>query len=140
MITNDCKLWGKSTDRSGYGQLVTNGKRYLAHRLAYCKAHNLEYSDIKGNLVRHKCDNPSCVNPEHLELGTHQDNMDDRNTRGRTASGEDHGRAKLSTTDIENIRLQYVKGSRTYGLSSLAKKYGVAFQTISKIVNHKLWN
>lgn len=138
-MNSECILWGKSTDRDGYGQTVLEGKRYLAHRLAYCEANNLDYGDIKGSIVRHTCDVPSCTNPEHLVLGTHQDNMDDRSLRNRSASRSKHGRVKLSEEQVSGIRREYVKGSTTHGLSSLACKYGVAFQTISKIINNKLW-
>ena len=136
---SECILHTKSTDRDGYGQLVVNGKRYLAHRLSYCNHNGLEYSDIKGKLVRHKCDNPTCINPTHLELGTHADNMVDRNTRGRAAKGTTHGRVKLTEVDVQAIRSTYIKGSTTHGCPALAKTYGVTFQTIHKIVNNHRW-
>ena len=136
---SDCKFWHKSTDRDGYGQVVVDGKRLLAHRLAYCEFNNLNYSDIKGKIVRHKCDNPTCVNPLHLELGSHADNMADRAVRNRAAKGEAHGRAKLSEVDIKTIRDRYIRGSKVHGLSAIAKDFGVAFQTVSKIVNHHKW-
>ena len=136
---SDCKFWHKSTDRDGYGQVVVDGKRLLAHRLAYCEFNNLNYSDIKGKIVRHKCDNPTCVNPLHLELGSHADNMADRAVRNRAAKGEAHGRAKLSEVDIKTIRDRYIRGSKVHGLSAIAKDFGVAFQTVSKIVNRHKW-
>ncbi|ALJ97665.1 HNH homing endonuclease [Acinetobacter phage IME-200] len=137
---SDCILWNKSTDKDGYGQIVLKGKRYLAHRLAYVRANNLEYSDISGKLVRHKCDNPTCINPEHLELGTHQDNMDDRNKRNRTAKGEDHGNAKLTPQQVKEIRASYIKGSKEYGSPALARKYNVSFQQIHKIVTNQRYS
>ena len=136
---SDCKLWHKSTNRYGYGQVAVGGKCLLAHRLAYCEFNNLNYSDIKGKVVRHKCDNPTCVNPLHLELGSHADNMADRAVRNRTAKGEAHGRAKLSEVDIKTIRDRYIRGSKVHGLSAIAKDFGVAFQTVSKIVNRHKW-
>ena len=135
----DCKFWHKSTNTDGYGQVVVGGKNLLAHRLAYCEFNNLNYSDIKGKVVRHKCDNPSCVNPLHLELGSHADNMADRAVRNRTAKGEVRGRAKLSEVDIKTIRDRYIRGSKVHGLSAIAKDFGVAFQTVSKIVNRHKW-
>ena len=136
---SDCKFWHKSTDRDGYGQVVVDGKRLLAHRLAYCEFNNLNYSDIKGKIVRHKCDNPTCVNPLHLELGSHADNMADRAVRNRAAKGEAHGRAKLSEVDIKTIRDRYIRGSKVHGSTAIAKDFGVAFQTVSKIVNRHKW-
>ncbi len=70
---NQCWNWNKAKT-NGYGQITSNGKSYLAHRLAY-ELSNKELPDLL--LVRHKCDNKSCCNPEHLELGTHSDNSND---------------------------------------------------------------
>lgn len=90
-----CKVWSKGKNRQGYGQRWYKGKNVLAHRAAYCDAHGLALEDIKGQLVRHKCDNPPCVNPDHLELGTHKDNARDCIERGRRASGRRSGRKAL---------------------------------------------
>lgn len=65
--------------------------------------------------------------------------MADRAVRNRTAKGESHGRAKLSEGDIKTIRTRYIKGSKVHGLSAIAKDFGIAFQTVSKIVNHRKW-
>lgn len=70
---NQCWNWGKAKT-NGYGQITYNGKSYLTHRLVY-ELNNQELPDLL--LVRHKCDNKSCCNPEHLELGTHSDNSND---------------------------------------------------------------
>ena len=136
----DCIIWHLSTDRDGYGQQVIGGRRYLAHRLAYCQAHQCSYDSIKGQLVRHTCDTPSCINPAHLVLGTHADNMQDRKQRGRTAKGSKHGNARLTPAQVERIRHVYIKGSKTYGCPALALQYNVTFQTIHKIVNNRLWS
>lgn len=136
---SDCVEWVLSKDRDGYGQVWVNGKLRKAHRQAYCTANNLEYSEIKGKLIRHTCDNPSCVNPLHLIIGTHRDNMKDRADRNRTAKGEDHGNVKLTKGQVELIRLTYTRGCRKFGCPALARKYGVTFQTIHKIVTHQRW-
>ena len=136
---SDCINWSKSLGHNGYGITTRNNKTYRAHRLAYCDYHNIDHSDIKGMVVRHTCDNRKCVNPEHLVIGTHQDNMDDMKKRNRTAKGEAHGRAKLSEVDIKTIRDRYIRGSKVHGLLAIAKDFGVAFQTVSKIVNRHRW-
>ena len=136
---SDCINWSKSLGHNGYGITTRNNKTYRAHRLAYCDYHNIDHSDIKGMVVRHTCDNRKCINPEHLVIGTHQDNMDDMKKRNRTAKGEAHGRAKLSEVDIKTIRDRYIRGSKVHGLSAIAKDFGVAFQTVSKIVNRHRW-
>ena len=136
---SDCINWSKSLGHNGYGLTTRNNKTYRAHRLAYCDYHGIDHSDIKGMVVRHTCDNRKCINPEHLVIGTHQDNMDDMKKRNRTAKGEAHGRAKLSEVDIKTIRDRYIRGSKEHGLSAIAKDFGVAFQTVSKIVNRHRW-
>ena len=136
---SDCINWSKSLGHNGYGITTRNNKTYRAHRLAYCDYHNIDHSDLKGQVLRHTCDNRKCVNHEHLVIGTHQDNMDDMKKRNRTAKGEAHGRAKLSEVDIKTIRDRYIRGSKVHGLLAIAKDFGVAFQTVSKIVNRHRW-
>lgn len=134
-----CTLWDKSTDRAGYGQVFVNGKRRLAHRLKYCEAHNCTYESIRGYIIRHTCDTPSCVNPDHLLIGSHADNMRDRAERKRTAVGTVHGRSKLTEADVLAIRGRYVKGDRNNSLTAIASDYSINFQTVSKIVNRQQW-
>lgn len=77
---NGCWSWLGSTNKLGYGQLGYQNRRVTAHRLSY----ELNKGEIPaGQIVRHACDNPNCCNPDHLILGTHQDNADDRKARGR---------------------------------------------------------
>lgn len=136
---SECIYWYKSVDRDGYGQMWVGGKLRKAHRYAYCTAHKVPYESIRGLLVRHKCDNPTCINPDHLELGTHLDNMRDRSVPKRTASGVKHGGAVLTESDVLSIRKRYIKGSREHSLTAIAKDYGIAFQTVSKIINRQQW-
>ena len=82
-----CWVWIAYKFKSGYGEFKLNGANLRAHRAAWI----LFKGDIpEGIYVLHKCDNRACVNPKHLFLGTHQDNMDDRNKKGRTAKGWHH--------------------------------------------------
>ena len=103
--------------------------------------HRKVYYEATGELpevVRHKCDNPRCVNPEHLEGGTQKDNMQDCVQRGRhnygVARGEDNTCTKLTYKDVQDIRQTYVKGSRLYGLPALAKKYHVGVSQLHRII------
>ena len=134
-----CILWTKSTDACGYGMRKYQGKVVRVHRIAYVIAHDLELDDIKGLLVCHRCDNPPCHNPDHLFLGTHQDNTDDRQAKGRQVvhKGEDHGRAKLTWEAVEAIRKRYVPGVITQ--AALAKEFGVHHTIISKVLKGQLW-
>jgi hypothetical protein len=77
---NDCWPWVGTTLPSGYGKFNSRGEWFLAHRRSY----ELEHGEIPtGLIVRHSCDNPSCVNPRHLLVGTHKDNTQDMIARGR---------------------------------------------------------
>ena len=131
---SDCINWSKGIGSDGYGLTKRNNKLYRAHRLAYCDYHNIDHSDIKGQLVRHTCDNPKCVNPEHLVIGTHQDNMDDRKKRNRTAKGLANGAGKLTPAQVTYIRTHYVKYSKEFGTVALGRKFGVHSSTISNVV------
>lgn len=83
-----CWRWTGSTDAKGYGRVFHDGKYRAAHRIAFA----LAYGPIPaGMFVCHRCDNPRCVNPNHLFLGTIQDNTADMVTKGRHARGERHG-------------------------------------------------
>jgi hypothetical protein len=98
-----------------------------------------------GLLVCHKCDNPACVNVEHLFLGTHKDNMEDMVRKGRWnvggkqrgSKGEKHGQAKLTDAQVMEIRRLYAFGGIT--CKELAVRYGIVQGIVSAIVNHKTW-
>ena len=99
-----CKEWQGYRDKDGYGRVRVAGKRVMAHRAAYAQARGLPLDAIAGRVIRHKCDNPSCVNPEHLEEGTHQDNMDDKVARHPEFGGAAIGRRfGLSTVAVNKI-------------------------------------
>ena len=106
-----CQEYEGLKNAKGYGQfhVRVNGKRTTekAHRAAY----RLHYGvSPVGKIVRHKCDNPSCVNPEHLELGTHQDNVNDRQARSRQAVGESHGRTKYLDVQVAELKRLFSEG------------------------------
>lgn len=108
------------------------------------KAHRASYwafiGDIpEGSLACHKCDVPKCINPNHLFIGTHTDNMRDMTKKGRGFSmpGEKNPKAKLTPEDILAIIAEYKRGEIT--LNSLGKKYQVSGTTISGIISGKDW-
>ena len=135
--TDGCWDWLANKDSCGYGKFKVSGKLCSAHRVAY----TLYVGEIpEGLYVCHKCDNPGCVNPSHLFLGTQTDNMRDCFAKNRMVRqpvyGERHGSAKLTKDQVVEIRERRGKGE---SLSSLAIEFGVAFQTISDIYLHKSW-
>ena len=122
---SDCLVWTGSRNDKGYGRLKVKGEIILAHRFAYCVATGLTLKEIDGLVIRHKCDNPSCINPTHLETGIPLDNEMDRVQRSRSASGERNGHAKLTAEQVEEIVSTYIPRHPVYGGTALAKKFGV---------------
>ena len=119
---------------NGYFQ-ITIGKDYrkLAHRHIYEEC----VGEIpEGMVVRHKCDNKSCINPEHLELGTLNDNIQDKVKRNRCAKGEKVPTAKLTKEDVKQIRFLREKGMT---LVKLSERFGVSPAQISNIVRGLSW-
>ena len=96
-----CREWSGATTRNGYGKITVEGRTKLPHREAYATFKGIIPD---GFVVTHTCDNRICINPAHLVLGTHADNSADMVARGRSAAGARNSRAKLSPTQIAEIR------------------------------------
>lgn len=127
----ECWLWTGGRGRREYGQITANKTTYRAHRCAWEIA-NGPIPD--GLVVRHTCDNPPCVNPRHLLLGTFADNNRDKVERGRSLTGERHPLCKLSDLDVAIIRRKHAAGNTQVALSA---EYGVRQGYISKLVTGK---
>ena len=142
--TATCWLWTKSRTTYGYGQAtaLTGGRSTGAHRVAW----ELTFGRIpKGMNVCHHCDNRSCVNPDHLFLGTCKDNVHDSirkerwNTKKRMDSllrGERSPKAKITEEAVRSIREMATTGTTQ---ASIADRYGVSQALVSVIVNRKKW-
>lgn len=127
-----CINWLGAKDKNGYGQTTYQGKQWKAHRLSYF----LEKGSIgPNNLICHKCDNPSCINPKHLFEGTPLDNMRDMISKGRANHylSENNGRAKLNWDIVSEIR------NSTESLRSLAKKFNISKSSVGFIKQNKTW-
>lgn len=140
----ECQEWVGTTDRKGYGVFEerVDGKRRVA--LAHRRSYELTTGEIpEGMLICHRCDNPPCVNPSHLFVGSHMDNFQDMLDKGRgvrrTLRGENHGMARLTWEDVQRIRQLYTPGVRMRGVGAVAAEYGVTRQLIRFIVIRKLW-
>lgn len=128
--------------RGGYGHTIvgsrTDGTRRSerAHRLAYI-TWNGEIPD--GFEVCHKCDNPCCINPEHLFVGTRQDNIDDRERKGRNIVfiGEEQGKAKLTKKIVKDARWE--RAYKRTSFQKLADKYGVNKKTMINAIKGITW-
>jgi len=128
----DCWPWLRGKNKGGYGQLQLDGKKRLAHRVAW-DISKIETCD--GWLVCHTCDNPECCNPAHLYRGTYQDNVRDMLQRRvyKSRPGEDNPTAKLNWTKVREIR-----ASDQHPVE-LASIYGVSRSTIDKIRKGYSW-
>jgi hypothetical protein len=119
-----CWLWHGSVNKDGYGTAGGRGARTTAHRLALAWAIG---PLPPGMVVRHKCDVPACVNPDHLLLGTHADNMKDCVDRGRKPRGEACSYSKLTDAQRAEARRRALAGE---AIPDLAREYGVSHSTL----------
>lgn len=135
LLENGCLEWTASRNPKGYGQLNVSSIGKTAHRLSW-KAF---YGDIpKGLQVLHRCDNPPCINPLHLFLGTNLDNSNDKVRKGRQPflKGEMNGASKMTEESVILCRKLYSEG-RTQ--TSLAIQFGVHQTSIWRAVHRKKW-
>jgi predicted XRE-type DNA-binding protein len=124
--------------RNGYGHIKSNGVKLLAHRLAWEMSNGRPIP--AGLCVLHRCDNPKCVRPDHLFVGTQLDNIEDRDAKGRASGGSLCGSAnksaKLSADQVDEIRMWCRTG---FSQRSVAPIYGITQAQASRIVTGKLW-
>lgn len=164
---DECWLWKNKPSGTGYGRLNIRGVNLLAHRVSYVIATGTDPGD---QLVCHNCpggDNPLCVNPRHLWLGTNDQNIADRDAKGRAARGERsghrtvpgcgprgdrngsrlhpqtrprgerHGRSKLTVADV--IEIRYVEAPSGIAKIIIAERHGVSDAVIGNIIRRKIW-
>ena len=134
-----CIDHGKQGGKLGYANTYHNGRSRGLHCLAYAKAHALPVEALQGSVVRHTCDNPRCINPKHLVIGTVQDNSNDMKARKRSLTCSRNPAAVLTEEDVATIRRIHRKGCKQFGNRPLGRRYGVTHATIYYIVKNKSW-
>lgn len=132
-----CWLWTAFVKDTGYGITGHKGKQVRAHRLSL-ELHGINIP--KGMDVLHKCDVRSCVNPDHLVVGTHKENMADMKAKGRDAYlfGERSKKSKLTSQQVAEIR--EARSVLGIGCKRLSRQYGVSSAAIQKILNGQTWS
>lgn len=124
----ECWIWTASTFNSGYGQFKVSGSPTCAHRVSW----EIKNGPIpEGLLVRHSCHNRICVNPDHLELGTHQDNMDDMVAAGRQSS-------KLTIDKV--ILIRHLHDVNNLKQLEIADMFQVGYNQINRIIRREQWS
>jgi hypothetical protein len=132
-MPDPCWEWTGGLDADGYGRTKVKGVTLRLHRIFF----QLFVGDVQSmQLVRHRCDNPPCCNPNHLRKGTHQDNIADRNERFRTAFGVRNGTAKLDDDKVSELRRRYERGESS---PALAREIGLSTSTMQNVLFGRTW-
>jgi hypothetical protein len=128
-----CWFWDGPADRRGYGTMYMEYGNVRAHRVSFTLFHRAVQDD---EFVLHSCDQPSCVNPDHLRAGGYKENSDDKVKRGRSNKGSRHPLSKLTEVDIPAIFEMHKSGVRG---STIAQKYAVHPTTICDVLKGRRW-
>lgn len=135
----DCLIWTACKQPNGYGKFGFEYRTVLAHRWAFERHHGVTLTS--DQLILHSCDRPSCVNVDHLRIGTYADNIHDMDERGRRnpngAKGEINGQSKLTGQTVAEARALHSAGSHSY--SSLARRYGVSVVAVRYAIIGRTW-
>lgn len=133
--SEDCWEWLGAKDPNGYGRVsIWCKKSQLAYRVAWKITHGVLFSNA---CILHRCDNPSCVNPSHLFIGTQKDNAEDRESKRRSPRGEDRPNSKLTEDAVLHIR--EIAQDKSMSFRALSRRYGVSLKTILQVVSGRTW-
>lgn len=126
-----CLLWTGARNRDGYGEMTLAGRRSLVHRLVY---EHYVGPIPEGMVVMHACDNPACVMPPHLKLGTHADNQADKASKGRAAAKSRNGAARLTDERYDELERRAAAGEPQ---NRIAADLGVSPQAVSQYLKRR---
>jgi len=130
--SKECWEWQAARDKDGYGFFHHHGKMGKAHRFSW-EMHNGPIPE--GLQVLHKCDNPRCIRPDHLFVGTNIENVADRTKKRRQPDGERHNEAKVTLKQVQEMR----RNGKTGTYKSIGQRYGLSIAQTAKILNNQSW-
>ncbi|MDX1532835.1 MAG: HNH endonuclease signature motif containing protein [Nitrosopumilaceae archaeon] len=135
---DSCWIWIGAKDKNGYGLMPSGlkGDQFPERRVHRIIWHLFNSPIEKGKVVCHKCDNPSCVNPEHLFIGLPKDNTEDMLKKGRGIKGETSPSSKFKEKDIKEMRKKFNQGVRPL---NIMKEFNISRQHLHSIVTFKSW-
>lgn len=131
--SSGCWEWQGSCTADGYGKFWMDGKNVAAHRASFILNHR---KNPDGKMVLHTCDNPRCVNPDHLVLGTHRDNVLHMKERNRFLVGEQNGNSKITSDDARKIIKELLGGGK---VRAVARQFGHSRNLVKAISNKMTW-
>lgn len=134
-----CIDHGMPCDKHGYARVWHAGALRLKHRVVLAEHLGTSIDSLDGQQCRHLCHNTRCINPEHLRLGTHADNMQDMVDAGRASHGEDHFNAKLTEEIVRMLRSRYVPRCRVNGARAMARELGMAHHAVCLAIKGEGW-
>lgn len=137
-VATGCHFWQGPLDSKGYGQLTINGRMCLVHRWIFYASQSKEYK--RHVVIMHSCNNPKCVNPQHLFEGSQKENIQYAAACGRMgrARGENNGASKLTDVQVKLILEKWENSQKKYGLlSKLGREFNTSNTTIGNIVNKR---
>jgi hypothetical protein len=139
VLTLPCKPSTNRINDRGYPIVWRDGKPRREHRVVFARTHGVALASLDGKVIRHRCDNPACIEPTHLEEGTQADNMRDMSERGRcgTQRGSLHKCSKLVEADIPRIRSLLASGQTQ---RQVARQFAVDQALIGRIARRVSWS
>ena len=135
VLKSKCWIWIGGKYQSGYGAFNRLGYSEYAHRISW----EMHYGSIPTLDVLHRCDNPACVNPAHLFVGTEADNSADMVAKGRQNKGEDRPLSKLTEAEVIRMRRLYKRGVKGRGCVSLSRMFGISPSSVRDAVLGICW-
>lgn len=134
IFPSGCWIWKSFKSKSGYAEITWKGEKKRTNRISF---EVFKDKIPTGMYVCHTCDNPLCVNPDHLYIGTHQDNIDDKLKKGRQSKGKEIGRSKLDEEKVNEIRR--IAEKEEFSHERIGEIFGVSQSCISRIVKRLTW-